>query len=76
MRYKARLDPYLSVIGGPTILLTGQQMAVNFHIPQMLASVLLIKALGGGWEVAKIPASKDLSGTASRAKSMARADFK
>jgi len=54
-RYKAGLDPYLNVINAQTILLNDQQVAVNFRMQQMVASIQLIKALGGGWDVAQMP---------------------
>jgi NodT family efflux transporter outer membrane factor (OMF) lipoprotein len=56
IRYKAGLDPYLNVISAQTILLNDQQTAVNFRMQQMVASVQLIKALGGGWNSAQLPA--------------------
>jgi len=58
VRYKAGLDPYLNVISAETILLNDQQTAVNFRMQQMVASVQLIKALGGGWNVAQLPSPK------------------
>ena len=59
-RYKAGVDPYLNVITAQTALLTDQQAAVNFREQQMVASVQLIKALGGGWDVSQLPSSKEL----------------
>ena len=50
-RYKVGLDPYLNVITAETALLTNQQTAINLRIQQMTASVRLIEALGGGWDV-------------------------
>ena len=50
-RYKVGLDPYLNVITAETALLTDQQTAINLRIQQMTASVRLIEALGGGWDV-------------------------
>ena len=58
VRYKAGLDPYLNVISAQTLLLNDQQTAVNFRMQQMVASVQLIKALGGGWNVAQLPSPK------------------
>lgn len=55
VRYKAGIDPYLNVITAQTTLLNDQQAAVNFRMQQMVASVQLVKALGGGWDVARIP---------------------
>jgi NodT family efflux transporter outer membrane factor (OMF) lipoprotein len=60
VRYKAGLDPYLNVITAQTVLLTDQQAAVNFRMQQMVASVQLIKALGGGWDSAQIPSDKEV----------------
>ncbi|HXP86643.1 MAG TPA: efflux transporter outer membrane subunit [Bryobacteraceae bacterium] len=60
VRYKAGIDPYLNVIAAQTTLLNSQQTAVNFRTQQMVASVQLIKALGGGWEASQIPSPQDL----------------
>lgn len=54
-RYQAGLDPYLNVLSAQSILLNDQQTAVNFRMQQMVASVQLIKALGGGWNAAQTP---------------------
>ena len=55
VRYTTGIDPYLNVLVAQTILLTDQQTAVNYRMQQMVASVQLIKALGGGWDAAQIP---------------------
>ena len=60
-RYKAGIDPYLNVIATETVLLSDQQTAVSFREQQMTASVQLIKALGGGWDEARIPSPGDLA---------------
>jgi NodT family efflux transporter outer membrane factor (OMF) lipoprotein len=60
VRYKAGVDPYLNVIVAQTILLNDQQAAVNFRMQQMVASVQLIKALGGGWDGTQIASSKEI----------------
>jgi len=59
-RYRAGVDPYLNVIVAQTTLLNDQQTAVNFRMQEMVASVQLIKALGGGWDAAQIPSSKEI----------------
>ena len=59
-RYKAGVDPYLNVIVAQTTLLNDQQTAVNFRMQEMVASVQLIKALGGGWNAAQIPSPKEI----------------
>ena len=60
VRYRAGVDPYLNVIVAQTALLNDQQAAVNFRMQQMVASVQLIKALGGGWDASLIPSSKEI----------------
>jgi NodT family efflux transporter outer membrane factor (OMF) lipoprotein len=60
VRYKAGLDPYLNVIAAQTALLNAQQTVVSFRAQQMVASVNLIKALGGGWDTSQIPSGKEL----------------
>jgi NodT family efflux transporter outer membrane factor (OMF) lipoprotein len=60
VRYKAGVDPFLNVVAAQTILLNDQQTAVNFRMQQMVASVQLVKALGGGWARLQIPSAKEL----------------
>lgn len=55
VRYKAGLDPYLNVIVAQTALLNDQQAVVNFREQQMVASVQLVKAVGGGWDLSQLP---------------------
>lgn len=59
-RYKGGLDPYLNVINAQTLLLNAQQTAVVFHVQQMVASIRLIEALGGGWNASQIPLPHEL----------------
>jgi len=59
-RYRAGVDPYLSVVVAQTNLLNDQQITVNFRMQEMVASVQLIKALGGGWNLTQIPSSKEI----------------
>lgn len=71
-RYKAGVDPYLNVIVAQTTLLNDQQTAVNFRMQEMVASVQLIKALGGGWDAAQIRSAKEIRAQASRNSSSTR----
>lgn len=48
-RYTGGLDTYLDVITAQQTLLTNQRQAVKIRGQQMLSSVFLVKALGGGW---------------------------
>ena len=50
-RYKSGIEVYLDVITAQTALLSNQRTAMNLRMQQMTASVQLIKALGGGWDV-------------------------
>lgn len=62
VRYRAGLDPYLNVVIAQTTLLTDRQAYVGYRTQQMEASVQLIKALGGGWDVSQMPTAKKVSG--------------
>lgn len=54
-RYKGGLVTYLDVVTAQTIALTNERTEVDILRRRMDASVELIKALGGGWEVSKLP---------------------
>jgi outer membrane protein TolC len=54
-RYKGGVDTYLQVITAQTTALTNERNQVDILRRQMDASVLLVKALGGGWNVADLP---------------------
>jgi NodT family efflux transporter outer membrane factor (OMF) lipoprotein len=54
-RYVGGLDTYLSVVTAETTALMNEQNDINIESRQMQASVLLIKALGGGWSTAQLP---------------------
>ena len=50
-RYRGGVDNYLQVITAQTVTLTNQRTDIDILRRRMDASVLLVKALGGGWEV-------------------------
>jgi NodT family efflux transporter outer membrane factor (OMF) lipoprotein len=54
-RYLAGADPYLQVLTAQTIALANERNDVEILRRRMEASVLLIKALGGGWTTAELP---------------------
>jgi NodT family efflux transporter outer membrane factor (OMF) lipoprotein len=54
-RYKGGLVTYLEVTTAQTIALNNEVTAVNIQTRRMNSTVLLIKALGGGWDVSKLP---------------------
>jgi NodT family efflux transporter outer membrane factor (OMF) lipoprotein len=57
-QYRGGITTYLTVITAQNTLLQNQRTAVAIHTRRMLASVQLIKALGGGWNVRAIPSVK------------------
>lgn len=56
-QYKAGTQDYLQVITTQTIALNDEVAAVNIRTRRMTTSVLLIEALGGGWDVSKLPST-------------------
>jgi NodT family efflux transporter outer membrane factor (OMF) lipoprotein len=59
-RYKGGVDTYLQVITAQTQNLSNQRTAIDIERRRADASVLLIKALGGGWDTSKLPAIASL----------------
>lgn len=57
-RYKGGVVSYLEVITAQSIALTDERAAVDILRRRMIASVQLIKALGGGWNSANLPSVK------------------
>ena len=54
-RYVGGVTTYLEVITAQTAVLANQITAADVQTRRMTASVLLIKALGGGWTTADLP---------------------
>jgi len=48
-RYKTGLVGYLDVLSAQTTLLSNERVAVQISGQRMVATVVLVKALGGGW---------------------------
>jgi len=59
-RYQGGVDNYLQVITAQTIALTNERNEIDIQRRRMDASVLLIKALGGGWNVQSLPSLPSL----------------
>ncbi len=57
-RYTGGLDTYLDVITTQQTLLSNQRQATQIRGQQMLTSVYLVKALGGGWQGLAMQAAK------------------
>jgi NodT family efflux transporter outer membrane factor (OMF) lipoprotein len=60
-QYRAGTTNYLAVVTSQTLLLANQRSALQLTARQLAASAALVKALGGGWNVA------ELDGTAANA---------
>jgi len=56
-QYKAGTVSYLNVITVQTIALTNETTAVQILGQRMTAAVLLVQALGGGWNAANLPSN-------------------
>lgn len=59
-RYREGADPYLHVLTAQTIALENERNELDILRRRLDASVLLIKALGGGWTSASLPKADDL----------------
>jgi outer membrane protein TolC len=53
-RYRGGLASYLEVTSAQNAALVNQRTAVGILTRQMTASVLLMKGLGGGWQVSTL----------------------
>jgi NodT family efflux transporter outer membrane factor (OMF) lipoprotein len=60
-QYKAGTVSYLNVITAQTIALTDETTAVQIRGRRMSAAVLLIQALGGGWNASALPSAQEVT---------------
>jgi outer membrane protein TolC len=58
-RYRGGLASYLEVTVAQSVALNNQRTAVEILTRRMNASVLLMKGLGGGWQLATLPTSSN-----------------
>ena len=54
-RYQGGVDNYLQVITAQTIALANERNEIDIQRRRMDASVLLVKAVGGGWDTSQLP---------------------
>lgn len=54
-RYEGGVDTYLQVVTSQTVALQNQRNDIEITRRRLEASILLIKALGGGWTTAQLP---------------------
>lgn len=54
-RYEGGVDNYLQVITAQTVALQNERNDIDIQRRRMDASVLLVKAIGGGWDTSQLP---------------------
>jgi NodT family efflux transporter outer membrane factor (OMF) lipoprotein len=54
-RYKGGVTTYLEVLTAQTVQLTNERTQADIATRQFVASVQLIRALGGGWDTSQLP---------------------
>jgi NodT family efflux transporter outer membrane factor (OMF) lipoprotein len=59
-QYKAGTVNYLTVITAQATYLANEQTVVNLLARRLTSSVLLVQALGGGWDASALPSSDEL----------------
>jgi NodT family efflux transporter outer membrane factor (OMF) lipoprotein len=57
-RYQTGVDPYVNVLTAQTTVLSDQEALNSLQVSQMIASVQLVQALGGGWDRTQLPTPK------------------
>jgi len=58
-RYVGGLVSYLDVVNAQQVLLSNEQQEAIIHGQRLVTSVLLVKALGGGWDAASLSAVQE-----------------
>ncbi len=54
-RYRSGVDPYVDVLTAQTTLLGNQETLNSLQVEEMLSTVQLVQALGGGWDRSQLP---------------------
>jgi NodT family efflux transporter outer membrane factor (OMF) lipoprotein len=60
-RYNTGLDPYVNVVIAQNTLLSAQASLNSEQVSEMIASVQLVQALGGGWNRSDLPSNAQLT---------------
>ena len=67
-QYRSGIVAYTDVIVAQTTELTNERTALSIEGQRMTAAVLLIEALGGGWDASALPTNDQLAGTGPKEK--------
>ena len=60
-QYKAGTTSYLTVITAQAAALSAERTTIDLLTRRLTASVLLVQALGGGWDSSQLPTVKDVA---------------
>ncbi|HMD71963.1 MAG TPA: efflux transporter outer membrane subunit [Bryobacteraceae bacterium] len=60
-QYKSGTTSYLTVIQAQATALAAERTAIELLTRRLTASVLLVQALGGGWDSSQLPTQKDVA---------------
>ena len=60
-RFETGLDPYIDVTTAQVTLLSDQESLVTLQVQEAVASIELIQALGGGWDLSQLPTPTQVS---------------
>lgn len=60
-RYQTGVDPYIDVVTAQTTVLSDRQALATQQVLEMTASVQLVAALGGGWDLSQLPTPAQVS---------------
>jgi len=66
-RYNSGVDPYVDVTIAQTTLLNSQATLNSEEVSEMLSTVQLVQALGGGWDRTQLPTAKQVTAKATAA---------
>ena len=66
-RYQTGIDPYIDVVTLQNTVFSNQQTLTSLQINQMTSAVLLVEALGGGWDTSQLPTPAQVSAKPSKA---------
>ncbi len=66
-RYQTGIDPYIDVVTLQNTVFSNQQTLTSLQINQMTSAVLLVEALGGGWDTSQLPTPAQVTARPSKA---------